>query len=173
MRIFQVCFLFFLIASCDAQKNQGEREQDLIPPPHINCPKEGNCTFEVLKNSSLNLKTDGTGKLYPEITQGDRLVIKYHYEKIVDKDVMDAGLSEYIYLEIDPSASQIILRDKELQQVKMIYGKVCRCSDMGYYPVKEGNLYLFNRDGKMQIRSAFNIKNVRQVISEIDDNIKY
>ena len=142
MKIIHVFFLFFALMSCDAQKNQGEREQDLIPPPHINCPKEGNCTFEVLKNSSLNLKTDSTGKLYPEITEGDKLVIKYHYKKIVDENIMDAGLSEYLYLEFDPADRQIILKDKELQKVKMVYGRVCYCSDMGYYRVKEGNLFL-------------------------------
>lgn len=173
MKIIHVFFLFFALMSCDAQKNQGEREQDLIPPPHINCPKEGNCTFEVLKNSSLNLKTDSTGKLYPEITEGDKLVIKYHYKKIVDENIMDAGLSEYLYLEFDPADRQIILKDKELQKVKMVYGRVCYCSDMGYYRVKEGNLFLFNRNGSLQIRSAFKVKNIRQAISEIDENIKY
>lgn len=173
MRIIHACFLFFALMSCDVQKNQGEREQDLIPPPVINCPKDGNCTFEVLENVSLNLKTDGIGKLYPEITAGDKSVIKYHYEKNVDKEVMDAGLSEYLYLEFDPLERQIILKDKELQKVKMIYGKVCRCSDMGYYRVTEGNLFLFNRNGNLQIRSAFQVKNIRQVISEIDENIKY
>lgn len=173
MRIILAFFLFFALMSCDAQKNQGERAQDLIPPPVINCPKEGNCTFEVLENSSLNLKTDSTGKLYPEITDGDKLVIKYHYKKIVDENIMDAGLSEYLYLEFDPLMQQIILKDKELQQVKMVFGKICRCGDMGYYRVKEGNLFLFNRNGNLQIRSAFQVKNVRQVISEIDENIKY
>lgn len=173
MRLMYICFLFFAMASCDVQKSQTEREQDLIPPPHINCPKEGDCTFEVIKNASLNLKTDGVGKLYPEIMEGDKLVIKYHYKKIVDKDLMDAGLSEYVYLEVDPMEQQIILKDKELQKVKMIYGKICHCSGNGYYQVKEGNLFLFNRNGNLQIRSAFKVKNIQQVISEIDENIKY
>jgi len=173
MRLIQICFLFFALASCDAQKSQSEREQDLIPPPQINCPKGGNCTFEVLENSSLNIKRDGIGKLYPEITQGDKLVIKYHYEKIVDKNIMDAGLSEYVYLEIDPSAQHIILKDKELQRVKMIYGRICRCSDMGYYPVKEGDLFIFNKNGNLHIKSTFKVKNIPQVIHELEENLKY
>jgi hypothetical protein len=173
MRLIHILVLFFALASCDVQKNQTQREQDLIPPPHINCPKEGNCTFELLENSSLSLKTDGVGKLYPEITEGDKLVIKYQYKKIVDEDLMDAGLSEYIYLEVDPMEQQIILKDKELQKVKMIYGRICHCSGNGYYQVKEGNLFLFNRNGNLQIRSAFKVKNIQQVITEIDENIKY
>ena len=96
-------FSFLFFASCGVQKDQKDGEQNLIPPPHINCPEGGDCTFEVIKNASLNLKTDGIGKLYPEITEGDKVVIKYHYEKDEIKDVMDAGLSEYVYLEFDPN----------------------------------------------------------------------
>lgn len=173
MRLTSIILSFLFFVSCGAQKDQEDGEKNLIPPPHINCPEGGDCTFEVIKNASLNLKTDGIGKLYPEISDGDKLVVKYHYEKDEIKDVMDAGLSEYLYLEFDPKERQIILKDKELQKVKMVYGRVCRCSDMGYYLVKQGNLFLFNSNGNLQIRSSFKVDKIRQVISEIDENINY
>jgi len=173
MRIISIILSLLFYASCGVQKDQEDGEKNLIPPPHINCPDGGDCTFEVIKNASLNLKTDGIGKLYPEIAEGDKLVVKYHYKKDEVKDVMDAGLSEYLYLEFDPKERQIILKDKELQKVKMVYGRVCRCSDMGYYQVKQGNLFLFNRNGNLQIRSSFKVNKIRQVISEIDENINY
>jgi len=172
MRLIAIILSFLFFASCGVQKDPKDGE-NLIPPPHINCPEGGDCTFEVIKNASLNLKTDGIGKLYPEITEGDKVVIKYHYEKDEIKDVMDAGLSEYVYLEFDPKARQIILKDKELQKVKMVYGRICRCSDMGYYRVKQGNLFLFNSYGNLQIRSSFKVNKINQVISEIDENINY
>ncbi len=173
MRLIAIILSFLFFASCGVQKDQKDEEKNLIPPPHINCPEGGDCSFEVIKNASLDLKTDGIGKLYPEITEGDKMVVKYHYEKDEIKDVMDAGLSEYLYLEFDPKARQIILKDKELQKVKMVYGRICRCSDMGYYRVKQGNLFLFNSNGNLQIRSSFKVNKIRQVISEIDENINY
>ena len=173
MRFISIILWFLFFASCGVQKDQKDGEKSLMPPPHINCPEGGDCTFEVIKNASLILKTDGIGKLYPEITEGDKVVVKYHYEKDEIEGVMDAGLAEYLYLEFDPNERQIILKDKELQKVKMVYGRVCHCSDMGYYQVKQGNLFLFNSNGRLQIRSSFKVNKIRQVISEIDENINY
>ena len=76
MRFF-LCSFLFLILSCSATKEQND-ERVSLPPPHINCPEDGDCSFEVLKNSSLNFAYDTTGKLYPEITEGEKIVIKYH-----------------------------------------------------------------------------------------------
>jgi hypothetical protein len=101
------------------------------------------------------------------------LVVKFHYKRDEVKGVMDAGLSEYVYLEFDPEDEQIILKDKELQKVKMVYGRICFCTDNGYYPVKQGNLFLFNKNGNLQIRSSFKVNKIRQTISQIDENINY
>ena len=173
MRQVVVVFLYLFFSSCGAGKATQSEEKEVIPPPVINCPEGGDCTFRVLKNSTLKLATDNTGKLYPEVIPGDMVVVKFEYKKDEVEGVMDAGLSEYVYLEFDPEQQQIILKDKELQKVKMIYGKVCFCSDMGYYRVKQGSLFLFNREGNLQIRSSFKVGKVRQVIKEIDENINY
>lgn len=173
MRHLAILILYLFVASCAANKGSQNEEKEVLPPPLINCPEGGDCTFQVLKNSSLKIATDNIGKLYPEITAGDKIVVKYEFKKDEVKGVMDAGLSEYVYLEIDPLEEQVVLKDKELQKVKMLYGKVCFCSDMGYYRVKQGSLFLFNRNGNLQIRSSFKVNKVRQVINEIDENINY
>jgi len=173
MRTFFIIFLVSLLASCSANKDQTAENKVVLPPPHINCPEGGNCTFELLKNSRLDLKKDDIGKLYPEVTEGDKMVVKFHYKKDEVKDVMDAGLSEYVYLEFDPADQQIILKDKELQKVKMVYGRICHCTDNGYYQVQKGELFLFNKNGTVQIRSTFKVNKIRQVISQIDENINY
>ena len=170
------CFLIFLLifSSCAIKKDPGDDGKQMIPPPNINCPENGDCSFEVLKDVSLQLLYDDSGKLYPEIIPGNKSVIKYQYTRKTEEDVMDAAYDEYVYLEFDPEEKQIILKDKELQKVKMIFGRICFCKgSMGYFPVREGNLFLFNKDGNLQLRTTFKVKKIPQVISEIDENINY
>jgi len=127
-----------------------------------------------MKNSVLNLKHGNTGDLYPEVIEGDKIVVKFHFKKKTAKDVMDGGYSEYVYLEFDPADKQIILKDKELQKVKMVFGRICYCKgSMGYFPVQQGDLFLFNRKGKLQLRTTFKVNKVPQIVNQIDEIIKY
>ena len=174
MRLFFYCVFMSVLLSCGVAKEQEKDQKASLPPPHINCPEGGDCSFEVIENSFLKLSNTETGQLYPEVVAGDKLVVKFHYEKDPIKDVMDGAYSEYVYLEIDPNTSQIILKDKELQKVKMIFGRICYCKgSMGYFPVQQGNLFLFNRDGNLQLRTSFKINKVPQIVQEIDENINY
>ena len=174
MRLFIYCLSMFIFWSCAGTKDQGKDQKASIPPPHINCPEGGDCSFEVLKNSVLNLKYSETGQLDPEIVKGDQIVVKFHFKKDPVDNVMDSGYSEYVYLEFDPDEPQIILKDKELQKVKMVFGRICYCKGaMGYFPVQQGNLFMFNRDGNLQLRTSFKINKVPQIVQEIDENINY
>lgn len=174
MRLFIYCLSVSILLSCAGAKDQGKDQKAGIPPPHINCPEGGDCSFEVMRNSVLNLNYSDTGQLYPEIVEGDKIVVKFHFKKEPIKDVMDSGYSEYVYLEFDPDEPQIILKDKELQKVKMIFGRICYCKGaMGYFPVQQGNLFMFNRDGNLQLRSSFKINKVPQIVQQIDENINY
>lgn len=169
-------FLIFLLvlSSCAVKKEPGDDDKQVIPPPTINCPENGNCSFEVFKDALLKLSYDDHGKLYPEIISGNQTVVKYQYSRKTEEDVMDANYDEYVYLEFDPDEQQIILQDKDLQKVKMIFGRICYCKgSMGYFPVHEGNLFLFNKGGNLQLRTSFNVKKIPQVIKEIDENINY
>ena len=87
----------FILWSCAGTKDQGKDQKASIPPPHINCPEGGDCSFEVLKNSVLNLKYSDTGQLYPEIVEGDQIVVKFHFKKDPVENVMDSGYSEYVF----------------------------------------------------------------------------
>lgn len=163
-----------VITACASSKNEPKEKRASLPPPHINCPEDGDCSFEILKNSDLELKYDSQGKMYPKINEGSKVVIKYHYKKKVKKDVMDNSYSEYVYLEFDPDEKQVILKDKELGKVKMIFGRICYCKgSMGYFPVREGSLFLFNSGNNLQIRTSFKVNKVPQIIKQIDENINY
>ena len=86
--------LLFLALSCSVTKEQKGDEGVSLPPPHINCPENGDCSFEVFKNSALNLAHDSTGKLYPEVIEGEKIVIKYHYKRKTVENAMDSSYSE-------------------------------------------------------------------------------
>ncbi|MCA0933493.1 hypothetical protein LCM02_13600 [Lutimonas saemankumensis] len=173
-RLFFHSLFLALLMSCSTAKNTGENGGKITAAPEINCPDDGDCKFEIIKNSSLEFKYDDTGKLYPAIEPGENFVIKYHYERKPEPDLMDSGYSEYVYLEFNPENEQLILKDKELQKVKMIFGRICFCKgSMGYFPVHEGSLFLFHREKNLQLRTTFKVKKVPQIVTHIEENIKY
>ena len=73
MRIFFYCFSVLVLLSCASTKEEGKGEKAVIPPPHINCPEGGDCSFEIMRNSVLNLNHSNTGQLYPEVAEGDKI----------------------------------------------------------------------------------------------------
>ena len=172
MKNIYILLVLFLFLSC--KSNQNATQQSGAYLKEISCPVNGNCTFEVLKNSNLNIKTDEFGKLYPEVVSGNKVVIKFHYKKIVPEKTMDASYSEFVYLEVNDYEPQLILKDQELQKVKMLFGRICRCSDpIGYFRVTSGDLYLFNGNGKLNMDLAFKVNKVPQIITEIKESINY
>ena len=172
MKIFLILFILILLSGCKSNQNTSEQSGAYLK--EISCPDSGNCEFEVLENSVLNVRTDEFGKLYPEVIPGNKVVIKFHYKKTVPENVMDANYSEYIYLEVNEYEPQLILRDKELQKVKMLFGRICFCRGaMGYFKVTKGSLYLFNIKGKLKMDLTFEVDKIPQIISEVKEEINY
>ena len=174
IRSVSILLLVILFVSCASNKIEKKDDKIQIPPPNINCPSGGDCSFEVMKKSSLNLLYDDNGQLYPEINKGENMVVKYHYKRDEQEGAVDGNYSEYVYLEFKESDRQLILKDKELQQVKMVFGRICYCKgDMGYFKVNQGDLFLFNTKGNLQLRTTFKISKIPQIITQIDENINY
>ncbi len=163
---------FVIILGCSSSKEQAGK--DKIPPPKVNCPEGGDCTFEVIQNSTLTLKTDPTGASYPEIEPGENVVVRYVFNKDPEPDVMDSNHAEYLYFEIGPGRVEISLTDSDLQKVKMIFGRVCFCKgETGYFPVRKGNLFVYQNEGDLLVRGAFSVKKVPQTLKEIDERLNY
>ena len=172
MNKIQIIFVLFLILVCKSNKNTSEQSGSYLKK--ISCPDSGNCEFEVIRNSVLNVRTDEFGKLYPEVTPGNKVVIKFHYKKIVPEKVMDANYSEFVYLEVNEYEPQLILKDKELQKVKMLFGRICFCRGaMGYFRVTRGSLFLFNIKGKLNMDLTFQVDKIPQIITEVKESINY
>jgi hypothetical protein len=171
--------LFFIILlpfwSCKNSKITTEKENissDMVYNIPA-CPDEGNCSIEVLQHRSLSIKTDHTGKTYPEIQKGDNIVIKYQYKRNPLENTADSNYSEIIYFELSNKKLNLNLQDENLQQVKLLYGRLCFCRGAtGYFKVKRGNLNIqFPDDKHLKILLNFKMKKIPQIIDQIDETI--
>ncbi len=140
----------------------------------INCPEGGDCVFEVKKNATLQIKQDDFGKLYPTIEEGSQLVILYTFSKKQEKGKADGHYKEMVYFEINPKTKHLSLKDKQLQNIKMLYGRICFCKDFhGYFLINHGYLNLFNSNRQLNIRSNFELPKIPHKINTINESIKY
>lgn len=131
--------------SCKSQKDTSlSWKNHVIETP---CPPATECTFEVLQNKSLLVKTDGTNRIYYQLqdTPG-KTVVKYTYKKITDPKLQDAGYSEDIIFETDDKLSNLNLTDADIQQTKMIFGVHCFCrGKAGFYKIEKGSINYANK----------------------------
>ena len=129
---------------------------------------------EVLQNSKLDLRRDAFGKLYPDITEGDKLVLRFEFKKDQLPDSLDSSHSEYLFLELEKGQKLISLKDEQLQKVKMTYGRICYCKGAtGYYPVKKGHLFVSGSEQSLMIKTEFKVNKVPQILTEIEETIDY
>ena len=130
-----------------------------------NCNDKATCTVEVLKNKNYTLEMDSMGKMVPKIIDGDYTVIKYTYKLIFPKGVSDGFESETLHFIVSDTMKKDLL-NKELQNIKLIYGKNCFCRDIqGFYKVDVGS---FSMDSS-QITINFTVPQVgdRQRINTV------
>jgi hypothetical protein len=148
----KTAFLYIValfLLSCSAGKETAmTSENTSVASP---CPPQTDCTIEVLKDKSLDVKTDDTGHTYYNLqdTPG-KTVLKYSYRKITDPKLQDAGYSETIIFETDGTASNLNYTGAAIQKVKMLFNVSCFCrGKAGVYKVEEGTISY--KDNKLHI----------------------
>lgn len=167
----KLIFLSGLILCCIACKTKQEpsEKENSTKTLIANCPEEGTCTFEVLHNKSLDIKTDGISAQYPQVIEGTQRVLKFEYKKNEDPRIADDEYTEVIYAEIDPATDNLSLKDDKLSQAKVLFGRLCYCrGQTGYYPVEKGHFEIkTNTDDSVTYSFHFEITEVPQVLSNI------
>lgn len=106
------------------------------------CPEQGTCKVDVMKDTALTIKKDGTGATYftTEDAKG-KTVVQYSYTKNTDARYQDDGYIEKVVFEINSDETSFSYKDKELQKTKMLFGVVCFCrGKAGNYVVEHGSL---------------------------------
>ncbi len=137
-----------------------------------NCNDNAVCNIEIIPKSNLLIKEDEFKNTYIEFEKGNNTIIKYELKKNKIPNVADAHYSELLFLEIDNYNKSLYLKNEELQQVKMIYGRLCYCKgSSGYFKVNKGSLELILSKNKLSLNANFNVENIPQIVSQINENI--
>ncbi len=136
-----------------------------------NCPDDGVCSVELIPNSSLIVKSDEFGNKYTVIEKGEKTILKFIYTRNVDPQYVDGHYVEEIYAEFDKELPDLILQDKSLSNVKLLFNRMCFCrGSAGFYHITKGNLSF-----KKMAKNTFNVKldftmdEVPQVITSINE----
>lgn len=139
----------------------------------LNCPENGDCTIELLPNTSLEFNKDEFGILYPVISDGNKTIFKYVFNKNPIPNTQDSNYTEVIFAELDSTVSEKTLTDEALQNIKLHFGRLCYCKgETGYYPIKNGN-FKISKSSKKSFKIDFNFKitEVPQIISAINETV--
>ena len=167
MKYLYILITCFLAFSCNSnQKVLAAKDADEIT---IYCPKDGICTFEILKSRSLKILKDEFDNLYPEISDGDNIILKFEYKRNEIPNTVDGHYSELIYVELNSNKLIIELENSKLQEVNLLFARLCFCrGQTGYYKVKKGKLAISKENDKYQFNLEFKIDEVPQIITSIN-----
>ena len=165
--------IIILFLSCKSTKNLNFTVQENIFIQTENCPDNGTCSIELIPNQALKFNKDEFGNSYPVITEGEKTILKYTYTKNPATNTQDSKYTEIVYAELERNTTPISLTNKELQTIKLYFGRLCYCKGQtGYYPIKNGAFKLEKLDeNTMKIEFEFKISEVPQVISKINETI--
>lgn len=144
MKRIKVLLLFALpLLSCSTKVVPEQKDSPIKTTTlELSCPENIDCSFEILKNKSMDIKTDETGALYYEMVDNpEKVVYSYQYKQKNDNNLQDAFYREEIVFEMDKNHSDFSFSNDELQTKNMLFGVFCYCKGKaGYYKVKKGSI---------------------------------
>ncbi len=164
--------VFLIFISCGNKINLASKKEVIILEENTeNRKSEVSVTF--LDNSSLIIKEDATGHLYPVIVSGDRIVIEYKYEEKGEEGTVDGDYSETLHFEISKNTKELCLKDDQLTNVKLLFGKHCFCKgEAGYYYINKGKLKVLKLDKEIYFEINFNIEEPSSMLKRISKYLK-
>ena len=170
---FSTAFIFlFLLMSCNAQNTKTISETKEVMSKIV-CPKDGECSFELLPNSTINLVIREGTSSYTTIEKGNKTVFKFSFKRNVDQQVMDGHYIEEVFAEFDTELSELNLENKDLRKVNLILNRICYCKgSYGSYVVSKGQLSLKKtKKNTYQLNINFKVDEVPQVITSISETL--
>lgn len=158
-----------LLLSCATQKQSDINDI----PIQKECPLDGLCTLSVFNNKQLILLKDDLGGIYYDIKENKgTTVIHYQYNKTTQANLQDGHYREDVLFEIKTSGKSLNLRDAELQQTKLIFGRHCFCKGQtGYFQINKGSMQI-HQHSSLAFDLAFETDKVPQIIRHISLNQK-
>lgn len=135
------------------------------------CPENGECTVKALANKKIEIKEDGIGKIYPEITKGENIVIHFNFLRKAPEGVADGNYSEEVYFEIPKSQMELKKEGTSLKDLKMIFGRHYFSPDAGFFLINKGNVFLKRSGEKIQFELEFEMENGQQILDRISETV--
>ncbi len=170
--------LGLIVSFCAPKKEITDNDKTAVEAKKINlsdsnCPEDGICSIEVIKNKSIVVKTDDFGSNYYLLEDNENTsVIYYKYDRNFEKDLQDAYYKEEIAFEVSNDVNQLNLTDEELQDTKMLYGRLCFCKGQtGFFKVTKGTLKYTKKGNEIAVDLDFENKKVPQIIKKIKATI--
>lgn len=161
--------MILLISSCKSNQQTAMKSDQ-----EKQCPSDGTCSFEVLKNKELLILEDEFKNTYHKLKHADgKVVLKYEYKRNEDPKISDDNYSEIIFIEINEDLTDLDLSDQFLSKAKVSYGRMCFCRGAtGFYKVKKGNLTISKDNENYEVSLDFVIDEVPQVIKSFKRSFK-
>ena len=166
-----VLVLLFGLLSCKSGKSDLNIDQQKYSTTV--CPEDGSCSFDFVENQSFELIQDEIGQYYPKIKGGNSILCTFKYSRTQIPNTADGQYEEIIMFQLDKNNIEVDLKDEELTQVKLSYGRICFCKgETGYYEVNSGQLRIKKiKDKTYQLDLSFENQKVPQIISRIQERM--
>lgn len=160
--IWQIFLVLTLLTSCKTKTvsyNKSVEQQK--------CPLDGNCSFEVFKDTELLILEDEFKSSYHQLKEAKgRVVLKFEYSKNEDPQLADDSYSEMIFIEIDEDVNELDLKDELLGKAKVSFRRMCFCRGAtGLYKIRKGRLHISENQKGFQVTLNFEVNEVTQVIT--------
>ncbi|HLA56050.1 MAG TPA: hypothetical protein VK623_08110 [Flavobacterium sp.] len=164
--------LFFI--SCNCKKGTAQASMDKIALAKADCPEKATCTIKILKNKSMDVKTDDLGRpAYTVVESTTKSVIQYEFNRGDEQKYPDSGYREVVIFEINQANPEVALSGVDLQATKMLYGRFCFCRGAtGLYPIIDGNLSIKKQDSSLLMELDYKTGEIPQIIKSISAVIK-
>jgi len=170
MKLLIYLFLALSLTNCKTRKDLAQNQQNKVLSFILeNCPEDGICEIVIEENKELQVKTDEFGMFYPEITNGDHYLFNYTFSK--DSEYADGNYKEIVLFQFPKNEISLLLQNKNLQKVNLLYGRLCYCKgESGYEKVSKGTLNIKRDNNKITLKLEF-YTNLPQVIKTIEEVI--
>lgn len=164
----KIVFLFFVIGllfSCKCKKTAVENDNKNNMTTIADCFPNAKCTQEILKDSTLVIENDVTGKpFYKIVAKKGTTVYRYIMNENQDKKYMDEGYREEIIFELPSDFKSETISGKRILQTKALFGVFCYCKGKaGYYSIQEGTLSKIDNAITMEIPALVEGQKVRKI----------
>lgn len=170
MNYLPLLFMCLTLLSCKAKKDSTAHIQEHFVTTE--CPKDGICTFEILKNKTLKELKGSLGEFYYDIVEGGNSLLKFQYERNQIPNTVDGHYIEQVFVQLDNINLEVKLDGKYLQNVKATFARFCYCKgSTGYYKIRSGDLSIKKTDAEnYQFYFSFKVIEVPQIITEIRES---